>query len=123
MFYWYHKNLISYQMKFRSKTKITKNIELNVPVLSAAMDTVTEAKLAIALARQGGLGFIHKNMPIEEQAAEIDKVKRNESGMITDPITLNRNSTLADADGIMAKYRISGLPVVETRRNFSGNNN
>ncbi|WP_319200156.1 IMP dehydrogenase [uncultured Ilyobacter sp.] len=95
------------------KTKITKNIELNVPVLSAAMDTVTEAKLAIALARQGGLGFIHKNMPIEEQAAEIDKVKRNESGMITDPITLNRNSTLADADGIMAKYRISGLPVVE----------
>ncbi|WP_320048039.1 IMP dehydrogenase [uncultured Ilyobacter sp.] len=95
------------------KTKITKNIELNVPVLSAAMDTVTEAKLAIALARQGGLGFIHKNMSIEEQAAEIDKVKRNESGMITDPITLNRESTLADADGIMGKYRISGLPVVE----------
>ncbi|WP_319372241.1 IMP dehydrogenase [uncultured Ilyobacter sp.] len=96
------------------KTKITKNIELNVPILSAAMDTVTEAKLAIALARQGGLGFIHKNMSIEEQAAEIDKVKRNESGMITDPITLNRESTLADADGIMAKYRISGLPVVES---------
>ncbi|ADO84537.1 IMP dehydrogenase [Ilyobacter polytropus] len=96
------------------KTKITKNIELNVPILSAAMDTVTEAKLAIALARQGGLGFIHKNMAIEEQAAEIDKVKRNESGMITDPITLNRESTLADADGIMAKYRISGLPVVES---------
>ncbi|WP_372714924.1 IMP dehydrogenase [Ilyobacter sp.] len=96
------------------KTKITKNIELNVPILSAAMDTVTEAKLAIALARQGGLGFIHKNMPIEEQAAEIDKVKRNESGMITDPITLNRESTLADANGIMAKYRISGLPVVES---------
>lgn len=95
------------------KTKITKNIELNVPILSAAMDTVTEAKLAIALARQGGLGFIHKNMSIEEQAAEIDKVKRNESGMITDPITLNRESTLADADEIMAKYRISGLPVVE----------
>lgn len=96
------------------KTKITKNIELNVPILSAAMDTVTEAKLAIALARQGGLGFIHKNMSIEEQAAEIDKVKRNESGMITDPITLNRESILADADGIMAKYRISGLPVVES---------
>ncbi len=95
------------------KTKITKNIELNVPVVSAAMDTVTESKLAIALARQGGLGFIHKNMSIEEQAAEIDKVKRNESGMITDPITLNRNSTLADADEIMGKYKISGLPVVE----------
>lgn len=95
------------------KTKITKNIELNVPIVSAAMDTVTESKLAIALARQGGLGFIHKNMSIAEQAAEIDKVKRNESGMITDPITLNRDSTLENADGIMGKYKISGLPVVE----------
>jgi IMP dehydrogenase len=95
------------------KTKLTKNIELNIPIVSAAMDTVTESKLAIALARQGGIGFIHKNMTIADQAAEIDKVKRNESGMITDPITLNRHSTLADADKIMGKYRISGLPVVE----------
>lgn len=95
------------------KTKLTKNIELNVPFLSAAMDTVTESKLAIALARQGGIGFIHKNMSIEEQASEVDKVKRNESGMITDPITLTRNSILADAEEIMAKYRVSGLPVVE----------
>ncbi|TDT69129.1 IMP dehydrogenase [Hypnocyclicus thermotrophus] len=95
------------------KTKLTKKIELNIPILSAAMDTVTEARLAIAIAREGGLGFIHKNMTIEEQAAEVDKVKRNESGMITDPITLHRNSTLLDADTIMGKYKISGLPVVE----------
>lgn len=95
------------------KTKLTKNIELNIPFLSAAMDTVTEAKLAISLARQGGIGFVHKNMSIEEQAAEVDKVKRNESGMITDPITLTRNSILADAEEIMSKYRVSGLPVIE----------
>jgi len=95
------------------KTNLTKNITLNMPILSAAMDTVTESKLAIAIARQGGLGFIHKNMSIEEQASEIDKVKRNESGMIKDPITLTRESTLATADSIMAKYKISGLPVVE----------
>lgn len=95
------------------KTDLTKNITLNMPILSAAMDTVTESKLAIAIARQGGLGFIHKNMSIEEQASEIDKVKRNESGMIKDPITLTRESTLATADSIMGKYKISGLPVVE----------
>jgi len=94
-------------------TKLTKDIELHIPVLSAAMDTVTESGLAIALARQGGLGFIHKNMSIEEQAAEVDRVKRNESGMITDPITLHRDSVLADAENIMAKYKVSGLPVVE----------
>ncbi len=95
------------------KTKLTKNIEMNIPFISSAMDTVTEAKLAIALAREGGIGFIHKNMSIEQQAAEVDKVKRNESGMITDPIILSRNSTLEDADKIMGTYRISGLPVVE----------
>lgn len=95
------------------KTKLTKKLELNVPFISAAMDTVTEARLAIAMARQGGIGIIHKNMTIEEQAGEVDKVKRNESGMITNPITLHRDSVLADADEIMAKYRISGLPVIE----------
>jgi IMP dehydrogenase len=95
------------------KTKLTKNIEMNIPFISSAMDTVTEAKLAIALAREGGIGFIHKNMSIEQQAAEVDKVKRNESGMITDPVILSRNSTLEDADKIMGTYRISGLPVVE----------
>ncbi len=95
------------------KTQLTKKITLNVPILSAAMDTVTEADLAIALARQGGLGFIHKNMTIEEQAKEVDKVKRNESGMIKDPITLSKDSTLADADDLMGQYKISGLPVIE----------
>lgn len=95
------------------KTNLTKKITLNVPILSAAMDTVTEAELAVALARQGGIGFIHKNMTIEEQAKEVDKVKRNESGMITDPITLNKNSTLEDADELMGQYKISGLPVIE----------
>ena len=95
------------------KTKLTKKITLNVPIISAAMDTVTEADLAIALARQGGLGFIHKNMTIEEQAKEVDKVKRNESGMIKDPITLTKDCTLADADELMGQYKISGLPVIE----------
>ncbi len=95
------------------KTQLTKKITLNVPNLSAAMDTVTEAELAISLARQGGLGFIHKNMTIEEQAKEVDKVKRNESGMIKDPITLSKDSTLADADDLMGQYKISGLPVIE----------
>ena len=95
------------------KTQLTKKITLNVPILSAAMDTVTEAELAISLARQGGLGFIHKNMTIEEQAKEVDKVKRNESGMIKDPITLSKDSTLADADDLMGQYKISGLPVIE----------
>lgn len=102
------------------KTKLTKNIELNIPFLSAAMDTVTEAKLAIALARQGGLGFIHKNMSIEEQAAEVDKVKRNESGMITNPITLNKDSVLADAENIMGTYKVSGLPVVDAEGTLVG---
>jgi IMP dehydrogenase len=95
------------------KTNLTKKITLNIPFLSAAMDTVTESKMAISIARQGGLGFIHKNMSIEDQAAEIDKVKRNESGMITNPIILHRNSILADADKIMSTYRVSGLPIVE----------
>ena len=95
------------------QTKLTKKITLNIPFLSAAMDTVTESKMAISMARQGGLGFIHKNMSIENQASEVDKVKRNESGMITNPIILQRNSILADADQIMATYRVSGLPIVE----------
>lgn len=95
------------------QTKLTKNITLNLPILSAAMDTVTESDLAIALARQGGIGFIHKNMSIKEQAAEIDRVKRSESGMITKPITLNVNSTVNDAELLMSRYKISGLPVVQ----------
>ncbi|MGB0404712.1 MAG: IMP dehydrogenase [Fusobacterium sp.] len=95
------------------KAHLTNEIVLNIPIVSAAMDTVTEADLAIALARQGGLGFIHKNMPIEEQAKEVDKVKRNESGMIQNPITLYKEATLGDADELMGQYRISGLPIIE----------
>ena len=94
-------------------TKLTQNILLNIPIVSAAMDTVTESKLAIALARQGGLGFIHKNMSIEDQAKQVDYVKRSESGMILNPITLNLDSTLREAEDILSKYKISGLPVVQ----------
>lgn len=95
------------------KTKLTPNIEMNIPIVSAAMDTVTESKMAIAIARQGGIGFIHKNMSIEDQAMEVDLVKRSESGMIYRPIILNVNSTLKDVEEILAKYKISGLPVVD----------
>ena len=95
------------------KTKITKNLELNVPILSAAMDTVTEAELAKAIAREGGIGFIHKNMTIERQAEEVERVKRYESGMITNPVTLSRTKTLKEADELMRTYKISGLPVIE----------
>lgn len=102
------------------KTKLTKEIELNVPILSAAMDTVTEAELAISLARVGGIGFIHKNMTIERQAEEVSRVKRSESGMITNPITLDIDSYLYDAHEIMKKYKISGLPVINSRNELQG---
>lgn len=95
------------------QTRLTPNINLNVPILSAAMDTVTEAEMAIALAREGGIGFIHKNMSVECQVAQVDKVKRNESGMISDPITLGLDATTADAEQLLARYKISGLPVVD----------
>ncbi|MCF7925652.1 MAG: IMP dehydrogenase [Candidatus Izimaplasma sp.] len=102
------------------QTKLTKNITLNIPILSAAMDTVTEAKLAIAMARQGGIGFIHKNMPISDQAKQVDYVKRSQSGMILHPITLTKDSTLYEAEEIMSKYKISGLPVIEPDRTLIG---
>ena len=102
------------------KTKLTKKLELNVPILSAAMDTVTEANLAIAIAREGGIGFIHKNMTIERQAEEVAKVKRYESGMITQPITLGANATLEEALILMKKYKISGLPIVDGESNLKG---
>jgi IMP dehydrogenase len=92
-------------------TELHPRLRLNIPVLSAAMDTVTESELAIALARQGGLGVIHRNLSVEEQAAEIDKVKRSESGMIVDPITLPPTATLADAEALMRRYKISGVPI------------
>jgi len=94
-------------------TKLTRNIPLNIPILSAAMDTVTEARLAIALAREGGIGIIHKNLQIDEQAMEVDKVKRSESGVISDPITLGPRQKIREALEIMARYHISGVPITE----------
>lgn len=102
------------------QTKLTEEIQLNIPIVSAAMDTVSEYKLAIALARQGGLSFIHKNMSIEDQAKQIDAVKRSESGMISDPIFLRPNQILQDAEDLMRHYRISGLPVIEEDRTLIG---
>ena len=92
-------------------TKLTNKITLNIPMMSAAMDTVTEHRMAIAMARQGGIGIIHKNMSIEAQAEEVDKVKRSENGVITDPFSLSEEHTLQDADELMAKFRISGVPI------------
>jgi IMP dehydrogenase len=92
-------------------TRLTKKIALRIPIVSAAMDTVTEAHLAIALAQEGGIGFVHKNMTIEAQAAEVDKVKRSESGMIVDPVTVAPNAPVAEALALMSKFRISGVPV------------
>src|SRR5436190_11697370 len=100
----------------RTNTRLTNNIELNVPIVSAAMDTVTESRLAIALAQQGGIGIIHKNMSIEAQTAEVDKVKRSESGMIVDPITMSPNDRIEDAVKLMAYYKISGVPITENGR-------
>ena len=93
------------------KTKLTKKITLNIPLLSASMDTVTESKMAIAIAREGGIGIVHKNMSIEAQAKEVDKVKRQENGVITDPIFLSPEHTLEDAEELMGQYRISGVPI------------
>ena len=94
-----------------TKTKLTRGIPLNIPIVSAAMDTVTESHLAIALAQQGGIGFIHRNMPIDRQAEEVDRVKRSESGMIVDPVTIGPESKISDALALMERYRISGVPV------------
>lgn len=94
-------------------TRLTRTISINIPVLSAAMDTVTEARLAIALAREGGLGIVHRNLSIEDQAAEVDKVKRSESGMITDPITLEPHQPLSAALTVMKRFHISGIPITE----------
>jgi len=94
-------------------TQLTKNIKLNVPLMSAGMDTVTEHRMAIAMARQGGIGIIHKNMSIEAQAEEVDKVKRSENGVITDPFYLHPDNTLEDANELMAKFRISGVPITD----------
>ena len=96
-----------------TRTRLTNKIQLNIPLMSASMDTVTEHRMAIAMARQGGIGIIHKNMSIAEQAEEVDKVKRSENGVITDPFSLSPEHTIQDADDLMAKYRISGVPITE----------
>lgn len=101
-------------------TKLADNIKLNIPLLSSAMDTVTESKLAIAIAREGGIGIIHKNMSIAQQAEEVDRVKRSESGVITNPFSLTADHHVYDAEELMAKYRISGVPVVDENKKLVG---
>ena len=101
-------------------SKFTRNIRLNTPIVSAAMDTVTEAELAIAIAREGGIGVIHKNMTIEAQAAQVRKVKRAENGMIYDPITISKENTVGDALKLMHDYRIGGIPVVNSENILIG---
>src|ERR1700721_1490105 len=96
-----------------TRTKLTRGIPLRIPVVSSAMDTVTESHLAIALAQQGGIGFVHRNMPIDRQAEEVDRVKRSESGMIVDPITIAPDKKISDALALMERYRISGVPVTQ----------
>ncbi len=99
-----------------TQTRVTRNITLNIPVMSAAMDTVTEAAMAIAMAQQGGMGVIHRNMTIEQQAGEVDKVKRSESGMIVDPITMSPDDKVSDALKVMERYRISGVPITKNKK-------
>ncbi|HLJ73064.1 MAG TPA: IMP dehydrogenase [Thermoanaerobaculia bacterium] len=101
-------------------TRLTRDIRLNIPIISAAMDTVTEARLAIAMAQQGGLGVIHKNMPIEQQAEEVDKVKRSEAGMIVDPVTMRPWQLISEALQVMEKYKISGVPVTDANGKLVG---
>ncbi|MDC3406065.1 IMP dehydrogenase [Bacteroidia bacterium] len=104
----------------KTKTKLTKGLEINIPIVSAAMDTVTEAHLAIAISREGGIGIIHKNMSIESQAMQVKKVKRSESGMIKDPITLSKTHTLSDALGVMKENRIGGIPITDETNTLIG---
>src|SRR3954449_4662383 len=99
-----------------TQTRLTRNITLNIPLLTAAMDTVTESRMAIAIAQQGGLGVVHRNLTIEQQAGEVDKVKRSESGMIVDPITLSPDHKVSDALDVMRKYRISGVPITKNKK-------
>jgi len=101
-------------------TKFSRNISLNIPVVSAAMDTVTESKLAISIAREGGIGVIHKNMSIEEQAQQVKIVKRAENGMIIDPITISKDANVSDANKIMHDFKIGGIPVVDNKKKLIG---
>jgi len=103
-----------------TKTKLTKNLEINIPIVSAAMDTVTEARLAIAISREGGIGIVHKNMSIAEQAMQVKRVKRSESGMIKDPITLSKTNTLGEALSVMKENRIGGIPITDEENTLIG---
>ena len=96
-----------------TSTQLTKNLKLNIPIVSAAMDTVTECHAAISMAREGGIGFIHRNMSVESQAVEVDKVKKSESGMIVDPVTIHPDQLVQEVLQLMATYRISGVPVTK----------
>src|SRR5437667_12257745 len=99
-----------------TRTQLSRNIALNIPVISAAMDTVTESRLAIAMAQQGGLGVMHRNLTIEQQASEVDKVKRSESGMIVDPVTMSPDDKISDALEVMRKFKISGVPITKNKK-------
>jgi IMP dehydrogenase len=101
-------------------TLLTSEIKLNIPIVSAAMDTVTESALAIAIAREGGIGILHKNMSLEEQCEEVDRVKRSESGMIKDPVTLYTDRTVKDALELMKKYSVSGIPIIDKSEKLVG---
>jgi IMP dehydrogenase len=98
------------------RTQLTRNIQINIPIISSAMDTVTESRLAIAMAREGGVGIIHRVLTPADQAAEVDRVKKSESGMILDPVTISPDQTIRDAHELMARYRISGIPVTKSKK-------
>jgi IMP dehydrogenase len=104
----------------KTTTRMTRNITLTIPLLSSAMDTVTEARMAVAMARQGGIGVLHRNLPVEEQALQVDLVKRSEAGMVTNPVTCSPDDTLRDVDALCARYRISGAPVVDAQGTLVG---
>src|SRR6187551_2795695 len=101
-------------------SRLTRDITVRVPLLSAAMDTVTEARMAIAMAREGGIGVLHRNLSIEDQAHQVDLVKRSESGMVSDPLTIGPDETIAELDRLCGLYRVSGLPVVDADRTLRG---
>src|SRR6202162_561933 len=103
-----------------TQTQLTRNIRLNIPIISAAMDTVTESHMAIAVAQQGGIGIIHRNLTIEQQANEVDKVKRSESGMIVDPVTMSPDAKVSDALDVMRQFKISGVPITQQDGKLDG---
>ena len=117
-YYLFLLKVMFFQMKLICKQKLAKkNLTLNIPIVTAAMDTVTDSKMAIAIARAGGLGVVHKNMSIQDQAEEIRKVKRSENGVIIDPFFLTPKHSVSEAEELMQRYRISGVPIVETLEN------